>query len=203
MHTQIAKHAIIHLHKFLIGIVPLFLISCAGVESNQLDGLLGTWQLDSVRTVLARLEPISVAQLEGINEEELDTIRSGIRERAPIVDAQMTIIFEEKEMTIVSTREGRKVIPFRVIEGAADFVVIETTDQTGLKTTRKIRVVENGLALEQSDSRSINEQSERGTNNDSVIAFGIVGNTTNTQNKSPERPSGPLLIFLKRVNVDQ
>ena len=142
----------------LVLLVPLATAHADGIP----DSIIGEWIFDSARTMSEHWLKIEAKQnVDPIAyQQKVDKMKERLSKVAPEVDAQASLSITSSTFTIKNDNSGTQVFSYQEIGGNSRLVVIEYSDSNGFEGIGKIRLVDGGLAFEQTDCQTYPRQCE-------------------------------------------
>jgi len=141
---------------------PMLLALASTSLAETPHSIVGVWQFDSTRTMLEHIESIKAP--ENIDQakfaEQIADTKNGIDLRAPEVDSQVTLTITQDSITFLNESSGTNTFSYKIVGGNSTLVVIQLSDKSGYEGIGKIRLVSNGIALEQTDCDTYPRQCE-------------------------------------------
>ena len=145
----------------VVVLLVVFGTVCTAQASEPPESIIGTWQVDLVRTMTEHLERMAASGRASVDPAHIASMQATFSRQAvqqQIRSAAITIT----EDAIISSdpNSGTTRIRYKVIGGNARLVVVESLDD-GFESVVNIRLVDTGIAIETTDCRTYPEECVR------------------------------------------
>jgi len=145
----------------VIGILLLLVLTSVPASGEIPDSIVGTWNLDMLRTMNEHLDRMAQARPDVISSEIAQAQKSAMSKQTAQISTQVVITITKDSITTTNANAEPITTPYTVIGGNSRLVVVESKDPEGYESVVNIRLVEDGIAVETTNCREQPEQCKR------------------------------------------